>query len=362
MTISRVAGVRLAGVASAVPECLHEVSEFATTFGEEEVRKISESTGVVKRYISPEAICTSDLCYFAANKLLESCGWSRESVDLLVFVSQTADYLLPATACTLQSRLALSKSCAAFDVTLGCSGYIYGLWIASGMIASGSARRALLLVGDTSNKAISPRDRSTCLLFGDAGTATAIEKCDGGSGMTFVLGTDGSGKDHLIIPAGGFRKPSTDLTKKYVEREGGNIRSEEDLFMNGAEIFSFTLREVPPLIKSVLAESGWTMEQVDSFVFHQANKFMLEFLGKKMKLPREKLPIVLEKYGNTSSATVPLAMTEALASRLRGETLRLVLAGFGVGFSWGAVALECGPMVMPDLILVPEDGILATSA
>lgn len=180
--------------------------------------------------------------------------------------------------------------------------------------------------------------------------------------MTFVLGTDGSGKDHLIIPAGGFRKPSTDLTKKYVEREGGNIRSEEDLFMNGAEIFSFTLREVPPLIKSVLAESGWTMEQVDSFVFHQANKFMLEFLGKKMKLPREKLPIVLEKYGNTSSATVPLAMTEALASRLRGETLRLVLAGFGVGFSWGAVAIECGPMIMPDLILVPENGILATSA
>jgi 3-oxoacyl-[acyl-carrier-protein] synthase-3 len=359
MAVSKISGVRLAGIASAVPDQKHHFSEFAATFGEEEVRKISESTGVIERYIAPAGMCTSDLCYAAAEKLLADTGWERDSVDALIFVSQTMDYPLPATACTLQHRLKLSKRCAAFDVGLGCSGYIHGLWLAASLITGGGLRRVLVLSGDTSNKKLSPQDRSVALLFGDAGTATAVERHEGAPPMTFVLGTDGSGRDHLIVPAGEFRQLNSPQTAIRTERENGNFRADEELYMNGAEIFTFTLREVPPLMKSIFAESGWTRETTDAFVFHQANKFMIDYLVKRMKLPAEKVPVVLAKYGNTSSASIPLALTDALAPRLLEAPARLLLAGFGVGYSWGAMTIECGPMKMPPLVFVPPSGILA---
>lgn len=361
MSVSKISGVRVAGIASAVPDHVHALADESAMFGAEEIRKISDSTGVVRRYISPEGMCTSDLCFSAAERLFEATGWARDSVDVVIFVSQTPDYFLPATACTLQARLGLSKQCAAFDVNLGCSGYVYGIWIAANLVAAGGAKRALLLVGDTCNKKISPQDRSVCLLFGDAGTATFIEKGDADSTMSFVLGTDGTGRDNLVIPAGAFRVPHSASTGIRLEKEGNNLRSDEDLYMNGAEIFTFTLREVPPLIKAVLGESGWSMEEVDSYVFHQANKFMLDFLTKKMKLPKDRVPVVLEKYGNTSSASIPVALTEALSPRLGKEALRLVLAGFGVGYSWAAVALTCGPIAMPELVKVPDCAIQAVS-
>lgn len=357
MAVSKVSGVRLAGVASAVPEQKRHFSDLAAAFGEEEVRKISESTGVVERHIAPPGMCTSDLCYAAAERLLAETGWERDSIDALIFVSQTPDYVLPATACTLQRRLKLSKRCAAFDVGLGCSGYVYGLWVASTLLAGGGLRRALLLVGDTSNFTLSPADRSVALLFGDAGTATALERGDGA--VTFALGTDGAGRDNLIIPAGHFRTPRSPETARCTPREGGNARSDENLYMNGAEIFTFTLREVPGLMKSVLAESGFTAEATDAFVFHQANKFMIDYLVKRMKLPPEKVPVVLQRYGNTSSASIPLAMSDALGARLRQGRMRLVLGGFGVGYSWGAAAMDCGPMAMPEVVLVPASGIQA---
>jgi 3-oxoacyl-[acyl-carrier-protein] synthase-3 len=359
MAISRVTGVRLAGVASAVPEEKHHVEELSAVFGEAEVKKISESTGVVERYIVPEGMCTSDLCYAAAEQLLADTGWERDSVDALIFVSQTPDYVLPATACTLQRRLKLSKRCAAFDVGLGCSGYVYGLWLSSALISGGSIRRVLLLVGDTSNKPLSRADRSVAMLFGDAGTASAVERAEGAPAITFVLGTDGGGRDNLIIPAGHFRTPSTTATATRTAREGNNQRSDEDLYMNGAEVFTFTLREVPALLKSLFAESGWEAEGTDAFVFHQANKFMLDYLVKRMKLPAHKVPIIISRYGNTSSASIPLAMTDALGPRLREQSMRLVLGGFGVGYSWGAATIECGPMPMPGLVRVSKSGILA---
>lgn len=359
MAVSKISGVRLAGIASAVPDQKHHFSELAATFGEDEVRKISESTGVVERYIAPEGMCTSDLCYAAADKLLGETGWERDSVDAIIFVSQTADYVLPATACTLQHRLKLSKRCAAFDVGLGCSGYIHGLWLAASLIAGGGLRRVLVLSGDTINKTLSPQDRAVALLFGDAGTATALERHEGAPPMTFVLGTDGSGRDNLIGPTGGFRQVKSPKTAIRTERENGNFRADSDLYMNGPEVFTFTLREVPPLMRSVFAESGWTQQATDAFVFHQANKFMIDYLVKRMKLPAEKVPVVLEKYGNTSCASIPLALTDALASRLREAPARLVLAGFGVGYSWGAMTVECGPMKMPGLVFVAPSGILA---
>ncbi len=352
MTNCKISGVNIAGIASAVPETFLTVADDSEIFGQEEMRKLSESTGVQKRHIAPKEMCTSDLCFAAAEKLLSELNWSRDSIDTLIFVSQTPDYFLPATSCSLHHRLGLSKHCAAFDLNLGCSGYVYGLWVASNLLSQGNVKRLLLLVGDTITKLTSPQDRSVAPLFGDAGTATALEHHQNADAMVFQMGTDGSGEPHLIVPVGAFRQPHTEKTTQRKERESGNIRSDEDLYMNGTEIFTFTLREVPKLINSTLNAAEWTLESVDTFVMHQANRFMLQHLTKKMKLPPEKVIVTLADYGNTSSASIPLAITHSLTQRSKNNILRLVLAGFGVGFSWGAVALTFKNIILPDLVIV----------
>lgn len=355
MAITRLAGVRLAGIASAVPERVHTVADDALLFGDADAARISDSTGVRSRHVSTDGMCTSDLCFAASERLVAELGWERDSVDALIFVSQTPDYLLPATSCSLHGRLKLARHCAAMDLNMGCSGYVYGLWVAANLMASGGINRALVLVGDTISRIVAPRDRATSPLFGDAGTATALERHEGAPAMVFELGTDGSGQNHLMVPAGGFRRPRTQQTRERIEREGGNVRSDEDLFMDGAEIFSFTLREVPRLISSVTEAAGWSDDDVDAWVMHQANRFMLRHLAKRMKLPAEKVPLAIEEFGNTSSASIPLAMTHSLADRLREGKAQLVLAGFGVGFSWAAAAVTCERVVMPGLILVSAD-------
>jgi len=334
MTTSSVSGIKICGIASAVPESTRSFADGVKVFGEENVAKIAGSTGVQKRHIA-SSLCASDLCFAAAERLLEEATCNRDSIDALVFVSQTPDYILPATSCSLHHRLNLSKACATFDLNLGCSGYVYGLWVVSNLIASGSVKKALLLAGDTITRLTSPLDRSVALLFGDAGTATLLKKDKNEDIITFVLGTDGAGEDNLIVPAGGFRQPLTESNMKRTGREGGNVRSDAELFMNGAEIFSFTLDVVPSLVKRLLAESDWNVDDVDAFVMHQANRFMLQYLSKRMKLPKDKVVFAMENYGNTSLASIPLAMTTCLADRLKAERLRLLLAGFGVGYSWG---------------------------
>jgi 3-oxoacyl-[acyl-carrier-protein] synthase-3 len=338
------------GIASAVPGRDEGIDELARVFGEVETQKIAQATGVYVRHISQTEQCTSDLCFYAASRLLKELDWDKDSVDALIFVSQTFDYICPATSCYLHGRLGLSTNCAAFDISLGCSGYVYGLWNAASIIASGG-KRVMLLVGDTLSKIISPMDKSTKPLFGDAGTATAVEYDENGL-WHFEFGTDGSGYQHLIVPAGGFRRRSDVETAKRTEREGNNVRGDEDLFMNGAEIFTFTIREVPKLVAKVLASIKWTVADVDAFVFHQANRFMLDYLSKKMKLPLDKVPYSLEKFGNTSSASIPLTISQMLRYPVEKEKQRLVLAGFGVGLSWGGVALETGPLVIPDLEVI----------
>ena len=312
------------------------ISRKNAVFPEKELSKISASTGVRRRHVVDENVCTSDLCHAAAERILEEIGWPRESIDVLIFVSQTPDYILPATACAFCTAASgFPEGCAAFDVNLGCSGYVYGLWLAASLLNSG-ANRVLLLVGDTiSRQCISPLDRSVAFLFGDAGTATALESHPGAPSMFFELGTDGAGKDHLIVPAGGFRTERNSGTAIRSECEGGNIRSQQDLYMNGGEIFAFTMSVVPEMCASVLRQAGWPMESVDAFVMHQANRFILQHLSKRMQIPEEKLILALENYGNTSSASIPLAMNDVLGQRLRTGSARLLLAGFGVGFSSG---------------------------
>ncbi len=353
MSSSILSGVRVFGVSCALPDNILTPKSSEAYISTEDISKITASTGVDTRHVVKN-LCTSDLCFEAANRLFEEGGFDRDDIDTVIFITQTPDYVLPASACVLQNRLGLSKSCAAFDVNLGCSGYVYGLWLASNLIAAGGSKNTLLLVGDTISKVVSPEDRGTGLLFGDAGSATILVNDSSANKLSFVLGSDGSGSNNLIVPAGGFRKRATEETgiRKDVD---GSKRSDEDLFMNGAEIFAFTLREVKKLVKETLGLSNTDGADIDYYLFHQANKFMLKHLAKGLKLSDDKVPLVIEKYGNTSSASIPLIMCdEGLAPVLRNSTKELVLAGFGVGYSWAGVKLTTSNLVIPSLAFIED--------
>lgn len=359
--------VRIAGLASAVPENIQTLDDLANQFGEQEAHKIAESIGVRSRRVASEKMCASDLCHAAAEKLLAEMDWDPESIRGLIFVSQTPDYRSPATACTLHARLGLSKSCAAMDISLGCSGYVYGLATAAQFVrglsnGEESSGRVLLLVGDTITRVVSDEDRSTVPLFGDAGTATALDFSESADPISVTFGTDGTGQDHLIIPAGGFRNPSNAESGQLSERENGNKRSDEDLFMNGAEVFMFTLCEVPALFKKTLKASGWSIDEVDGVVMHQANSFMLNHLRKRMKVPEEKFVIALDGYGNASCASIPLAITDVWFDKKPESRRKLLLAGFGVGWSWAGASLNFEHAVLPELVILSDADLIANAA
>jgi 3-oxoacyl-[acyl-carrier-protein] synthase-3 len=340
--IARSTGSRIAGLVSCIPSKRIDNDFFLDQFGEK-AAEVTKMTGVVTRYWVADGETTSDLCEKAAVRLLEGLGWDPESVDGIIFISQTPDYRLPATACSLQARLNLRSGVLAFDVNLGCSGYPYGLWMAMNAISSGAARRILLAVGDTSSVLVDPGDRATALLFGDAGTVTAIEASEeGGEPATFILGSDGRGACNLIVPQGAFRSAMAEG-----KLEG---RALDRLYMDGGEIFNFTLKAVPGLIAETAAAAGHSIDEYDSFLLHQANAFMIRHLAKKAKLPPEKVPINIDRYGNTSSATIPLLMTTDVADQLKAGPRRLGMFGFGVGYSWASASIEVGPLACCETI------------
>ena len=335
-------GVRLRGVVSVLPARKLENAEFTRRFGEDAVRDVTKMIGVETRYWVTPGQTTSDLCLVAGQRLLEQLGWAPDSVDALIFVSQTPDQRLPATACVLHSKLGLAPHCQAFDVGLGCSGYVYGYWLASTLIAAGCGR-VLLMAGETSSLLIDPDDRGTALLFGDAGTATAIEREEDAPTTTFVLGTDGGGAANLIVPSGGFRAPAEDSRREWPF-------DPRHLYMDGGEVFAFTLRAVPRLISETLAHAGRQVEEIDAFVLHQANRFMLTHLAKKIGAKPEQAPVNIDRFGNTSSATLPLVLTTDLAERVTTAPATLALVGFGVGYSWGAAVLDTAPLACAETL------------
>ncbi|CAJ0696974.1 ketoacyl-ACP synthase III [Ralstonia holmesii] len=332
----RLDGVAIRGVVSVLPRREIDNRRFEVEFGEESVRDVVKMIGVRRRYWVEEGVTASDLCFQAANTLLTRLNWDKSTVDALVFVSQTPDYRLPATACVLQGRLGLDIGCAAFDVNLGCSGYTYGLWLASSLIRAGS-RRVLLLAGDTISRTVSPSDRATAMLFGDAGTATAIELDAQAESSVFVVGTDGRGATNLLIPQGAYRESNT-------KDERLNGRDPTCLFMDGGEIFNFTLRSVPPLMADTLSVAKRSIDEVDGVLYHQANEFMLKHLARKSKIPAEKFHTNIDLYGNTSCASIPLLMTTNLSEQLAASPMTLLMAGFGVGYSWGSALMSVGPL------------------
>lgn len=352
MAISTIHGVRVAGVSSAVPESVMTLQETAVLAGVDlaEADKIGLNIGVLRRHVAPPGMCSSDMCFAAAERLLADLAWERDSIDVLIVVTQTPDYRTPATSCVLHQRLGLAKSCAALDLNLGCSGYVYGLWVISSLMAGGSARRGLLLVGETASSFAAPGDRGVVFLFGDAGTATALESNAATPPMFFNVGTDGTGYPHLMVPGGAYRNPASLETLRRVTCEDGTERNALETRMNGPAVFAFTLREVPPLITEIMGAAAWNMEQMDFFIPHQANLFILQHLAKRMRIPKEKVVLALEEFGNTSCSSVPLALTHALKTQLRSGPVKMVMAGFGVGWSWGALAATWGSMVVSDLV------------
>lgn len=328
--------IRIKGIACAVPDNVVKTDTYYDRFDKEVVDKFIKMTGVFSRHIAVEKQCVSDLCYIAAKRLMENIGWSPESVDVLVFITSTPDYKLPATACVLQYRLGLSRDCAAFDVNLGCSAYIYGIWLVSSLLQKSSINRVLLLVGNQNNINIDPDDRSAAMLFGDAGSATAIEKYDGCS-VKYSLKTDGKGFKHIIVPAGGAR--NRDAIKEAYMHADGTLRSDYCYYLNGTEVFNFTITEVPKNISGFMKFCNISDSDVDLYVLHQANLLMLKHIASKLKIPMSKLPICIDKFGNTSGASIPLTLVDRISNVDKGN-IRLILSGFGVGLSWGTLYLD----------------------
>lgn len=316
----------------------------------DEIEKTIHAIGIREKRIASAETCASDLCFAAAEKLFaDNPEISRESIDVLLFMSQTGDFKIPATAPILQRKLGLSQNCAAMDLSLGCSGYVYALSAAFAYANLPTVRRVLLLDGETFSKIVNPRDRVNAPLYGDAGTATLIEKSEACGDSYFVLKTDGSGENAVKTPAGGCRVPATPETLAEKTAPDGSIRSDCEVFMNGMDVFNFAIRSVPAVMKETAVLAGFSPEEAGGIVFHQANKMMTDFLAARMKIPAGKILYSLNKYGNTSSASIPLTISEC------GEKLssreRVLLCGFGAGLSWAAVALSLvGTKISPPTI------------
>jgi 3-oxoacyl-[acyl-carrier-protein] synthase-3 len=304
--------------------------------------KIFEKTGIRSRRIAAPDECASDLGVRAAQALFARGICAPADVDYLLFCTQTPDYFLPATACIVQERLSLPSSCGAIDINQGCSGFVYGLSLAKSLVESGIARNVLLITADTYSKLLNRRDRSVRTLFGDGAAATLVRGADDEREHLgpFVFGTDGRGAQNLIVKAGGMRVPISSESGQEREDKDGNWRSDANLSMNGPEIFNFTLSAVPRAIAALLQKAEMTMDDVDFFVFHQANRFMLDRLRDKLKIRPEKFCLDMEWCGNTVSSTIPIALARATASGAVAPGARVLLAGFGVGYSWAAAMMR----------------------
>lgn len=322
-----------------LPELILSNDLIHQEFPEWDIEKISSKTGINSRHISAEDEFSSDMAVKAAEKLFLEHNIDKSEIDFLLFCTQSPDYFLPTTACILQEKLGLNTTIGALDFNLGCSGFVYGLSLAKGLIAGGMAKNILLLTSETYSKFIHPKDKSNKTIFGDAAAAALISSENGFCIIgDFVFGTDGNGAENLIVKQGGMRFPvsndNVDVCDEY-----GNIKNDKNLFMDGAAIFNFTLESVPKLTQAILEKSKLSIDQVDLFVFHQANKYMLNHLRKKIGIPEENFFIALEHCGNTVSSTIPIALYEAQKKGKINQSKNVILAGFGVGYSWAACNL-----------------------
>lgn len=345
--------VRIAGISAGVPaKVLNNLQETRQISKDYDNAAFVETTGVVERHVDHN-LTTSDLCFAAAKRLLGDLGWEAKEIDAIIMVSQTLDFILPATSCILQDKLGCSKECYAEDVQLGCSGWVYGLSNAASLLQNGTIKKVLLCAGDARGQYINPTKLGDPL-FGYAGTVTALEYQDGAEGLRCHYGTDGSGYDAIIKPQGGARNPMCETSFDYIEEEGKeyNMLSSR---MKGMDVFSFGISTAPKSIKRLGEKFGFDYMDSDYFIFHQANKKMNDMINKKLKLPFEKVPSCMSHFGNTSSASIPLTIVTQIRDDASKGRKNFICCGFGVGLSWGTVRFTTDNLVISKLVEVYSD-------
>lgn len=348
MAYWNIKNVALRGVTGTVPNHPVKTAELPY-FTQEEAEIFDATVGIKSRYISSEDVCASDLCFDAAERLIAGLGWDKESIDVLLFASVTGDYKTPPTSALLQDRLDLSESTFVLDVPMGCCGCMYCINVAGNMLSAGTAKRAVVLVGDTAMRMGNPNDKSRGPLFGDSGTALALEYDPSAADIIIDFNTMGSGYQALMTPHGGYRHPIT--KESFIEEDFGNgiIRAPKDALIKGMDVFSFAITKPPISVKKMMEEQGLDKDKdVDFFLVHQANKLIVDRLVKKLKLPVEKVPYNLQKFGNLGGASILMLMASEIANELSSRTLTLLCSSFGLGLTWGTMLLRTNPIcVLP---------------
>lgn len=338
------------GVCTVIPKsriCLDDEKQFYSD--EAKIKKLKVTVGLCTRAVVAPGTTPSDLMEFAANRLIKDMNVNTGEIDALVCVLDFPDYRLPPTSCVLHGKLDMPSSCMAFDINHGCAGYVYGLYTAYAMIESGAAKRVLLLVGDTKSRTIDVRDRVSAPIFGDGAAATLLEHTDAVSESWFVLGANGKLYENIIVPAGGARRPCSDETREAVSDAFGNVRSAENFFMNGREVFDFTMNTVPSNIAKTIALSGKAVSELDFFVLHQANKSIIQNIAIRSgirdmsRVPTE----TLSRYGNLSVASIPSVFNDALSHQLQNGRCTMLISGFGVGLAYGSAILTTESLFAP---------------
>jgi len=351
MALFSVPAVRVAGISTAVPK--KEISNWDYDLISIDERKLLiQTTGVEKKRIVENGTTTSDLCFAAAEKLISELGWKKNEIEIVIFLSQSRDYFIPSTSTILQDRLGLSKNCITFDVGLGCSGFVYGMSVISGMMSASKLKKGLLMTGDISSVNCSKEDKSSYPLFGDAGAVTAVELDESAGPFYFNLKSDGAGYKSIIIPGGGMRNPATEESLQLKKLDEGITRSAIHLQLNGMDIFNFSVTQVPASVNEYFDFTKTAAKDFDYFIMHQANLLMNETIRKKLKFESGKVPYSLSKFGNTSSASVPVTLVSQLRKELQSQSLNFLIAGFGVGLSWGVMNLNTDKIICPEMIEV----------
>ena len=353
MAFQHIKNIRIAGMAACVPRQAEENSSLAIFREQSDYALFVNTTGVERRRVAPSDVCASDLCLAAAEELISKLGWVKEEVDCMIFASHSPDYPYPATSCMLQHRLGLSEECMCFDIALGCSGWIYGLSTLASIVSAGKFKKALLLAGDTPTRSKSPRDKSTYPLFGDAGSATAIEYLKGAEGIKSHLATGGANHRAIIIEDGGYRNPFSADSLIEKEYDAGVVRNRLQTHLDGMTVFSFGITKAPRSIRALIEKFTINVGQIDYLILHQANLLMNEKIRKKLGFAPEKTPSILKDFGNTSSSSIPLTIVASLANEINDESrspIKIIACGFGVGLSWGSVMFAfdksiCCPLI-----------------
>ena len=350
MAYWNIKNVAIKGIAACVPD--NKISTYdLDLFTKEEATTFIKTVGIENRYWAPDGICASDLCFSAAEKLIKELNWNKEDIEILAFESVTPDYKTPPTSTVLQDRLGLSNNCFALDIPMGCCGFLYGMNVVSNLIASGTAKRGLLLVGDTATRMGSQQDKSRVPLFGDCGTAIALEYDENVESIRTRFYSDGSGYKALFTPHGGYRHPAVPESFIYEDFGNGIKRAPIHATIDGLEVFSFAITKAPLSINQFLEDHQIDRSQdVDYFLIHQANKMINDRVIKKIQIDKSKTTSTLRDFGNTGGASIPLTMVANLRDELQNNKLSLVMSSFGLGLTWGVMHINVNKIVVPELI------------